>query len=463
MGDGVPDPPLPPAGEPPRAAQPLDNVSIPPTKLGDLAKQIGYIYDYSDLDVMLEKLYGVRKITEWASTRVPPAEIALGVLNGLQADADLVGPFLAIVYRDKRCIEPLKGMIFAIARAVADTVAGVETQAGQIAQVLAAVHQQLPAEPALREALETYRNAYAGFSSAATRLLAYKSLHDSLQREQKRRFSDLDIAAATADTDPESRIMLDEFVEMLDDVLLRIDDAMSGLVADEQDAQAFWITEIRAARQQIRQGLEDKDNGSVGIGLAMVHRVIHEQPWQLNHHIVQVLGGLPLSALRDALGAASEVGGGPAAQLGQASKQVEALRLHLSERVKEHAIWQRADYALQSVGRQVAAGAGLNTATLGNLWGGLKRIIRSLIASEPNEPSTKEIQEKSDLFDDAWAVYAGGAEIDAEARVEARLWLAQRFYSYRNAVINRFYQVDRRLMADCKAVARLGVPVDALL
>ncbi|SFD27911.1 hypothetical protein SAMN05428997_12331 [Bosea sp. CRIB-10] len=463
MGDGVPDPPLPPAGEPPRAVLPLDGVVIPADEAGTLAKQIGYIYDFNDLDVMLQKLYGVRKIAEWASPRISAAEIAFEVLNKIQTDPDLVGPFLAIIYRDKRCVEPLRGMILRIAPKVTITDANVDAQAGAIAQALAAVLQQLPGAPALREALATYSNAYAGFSSAATRLLAYKALHDCLHREQKRLFSDLDAAAATADTDPESRIMLDEFVEMLDDLLQRISDAMSSLSADEQSGQSYWVADIRDAREQIRQGLENRDNGSVGIGLAMVDRVVHERPQQLNHQIIQVMGSLPLSALRDAFGAAAAVGGGPAAQLGVASDKLEALRLRLTERVKEHAIWQRADHTLQSVERQIAAGAGLNPVTLMNLWGGLKRIVRSLIAPEPEEPSTKEIQEKSDLFDDAWAQYALNVGAAEEERARARLWLAQRFYSYRNAVINRFYQVDRRLMADCKAVARLGGPVDALL
>ena len=170
---------------------------------------------------------------------------------------------------------------------------------------------------------------------------------------------------------------------------------------------------------------------------------------------------LPLPALRDAFGAAAQVGGKAAEQLGQASHQVEALRLRLNERVKEHAIWQRADYTLQRVSRQVTLGTVPDPTTLANLWLGLKRIVWSLIASEPDDPSTKEIQEKSDLFDDAWANYAGNT--DPIARTKALPWLEARFYSYRNAVINRFYQVDRRLMADCKAVARLGVPVDALL
>lgn len=463
MGDGVPAPPLPPAGVPPRAAQLLADVSIPPTKLGDLAKQIGYIYDYSDLDVMLEKLYGVRKITEWAPTRASAFEIALGVLNGLQTDPDLVGPFLAIVYRDKRCIEPLKGMILGIAPAVTTTDAGVDVHAGGIAQVLATVGLQLPTDVVVRQSLNSYKTTYEGFSFAATRLLAFKGLHDCLHREQKRLFSDLDTAAGKADVDPESRMMLDEFVEMLDDLLLRIDAAMSSLGVEDSSSQSFWVAEIASARDQIRQGLESGDNGTVGIGLATVDAIVHERPRQLNHQIIQVMGSLPLPALRDAFDAASQAVGVTAVQLGQASRQVEALRLRPSERVKEHAIWQRADYTLQRVERQVTAGAGLNPVTLMNLWGGLDRIIRSLIASEPGEPSTREIQEKSDLFNDAWDDYSLDAGTDAEARTKALLWLVQRFYSYRNAVINRFYQVDRRLMADCKAVAQLGQPMDAFL
>ena len=49
----------------------------------------------------------------------------------------------------------------------------------------------------------------------------------------------------------ESRMMLDEFVEMLDDLLLRIDAAMSSLGVEDSSSQSFWVAEIASARDQI--------------------------------------------------------------------------------------------------------------------------------------------------------------------------------------------------------------------
>lgn len=440
---------------------PLAAVAIPPAATNQFVDAIGAIFEFDDLAIVLAKLYNRSWIDDVANRGSPKNQMIQAVLLGLEKDPDLVGPFLGLLYRDGRCVDPLRKLINDLVPNIEAALVDAAKQADAIGEALQRMQQHLVDEN-VRTAVRNSKRAYEDFSSAAVRLLIYKSLHDYLQKEQKRNFPNLYIDAARAAIDPESRQEIVAFAGFIGDLLDNIDERLNGFSSvDDRQNQARWVDELREAHQQMRTSLGNDDKLGAITALTAVEQILREEPGRLNGQIVVVMGSLPLIALRSALVEAATAFPPDSADLLRAAQLVDGLRLQLTERVNEHALWQRADRILWKVEQEIARGAGFNADVLFSLWTGLKRQVFNLVRGEPNNPSTIAITKYSDIFDDAWVTYSGARAPDEV--VKARAWLPTRFFDYRLEVINRFYQIDRNLKRDCAVVAAIGGSIDSLL
>lgn len=446
----------------PAGRTPLASIVIPHSQMTEFTDAIAPLFAFDDLAIVLAKLYNRNWIDDVANRFDPKNQMVQAVLLGLARDPDLVGPFLGLLYRDGRCVDPLRALILRLAPDIETALADAASQVGGIGEALRSMQGYLTNE-SLRNAVRNSIQAYSGFSAAAGRLLIYKSLHDSLQKEQKRNFASLYFDAARIATDPISYQELVAFSGFIKDLLENVDERLEEFSAEERQNQTRWVDELDDAHTQIRNSLNSGDKLGVMTALAAVEQVLREEPVHINGQIVVVMGHLPLKALRDALVEAADASPDQAAQgLLRGAQLVDGLRLRLTERVNEHTLWQRADRLLWKVEQEIAKGAGFEADILFDLWTGLKRQVSNLVRGEPDNPSTLAIIKYADVFDDAWVTFSE-SRADAARASKARAWLPTRFLDYRLEVINRFYQIDRNLKRDCAAVAALGGPIESLL
>ena len=419
------------------------------TLLRPLGELIGDSFEKPELDGVVRISTGAGLFKEFATDTVPMRQIAIQLLQALEARGE-VSPFLRAVLKARPALHSLHDLVGQACPDALNSEPSLIAQVGPVVTSIEEIGRSLD-DPGVRKAISDWSSDLGQVAHALELLAAYKTLHDCLHRLQLQQFRQVVDAAKRFATEPTDFVLLDSCVTEIKHECSDARDAAAALPDGPtgRGSELVWIEALENAARGLSAALDGLDAGGASVCVRQFRQVIRVEPFRLNRLLTLTADALPLdpliAALRRVLAA---VAAGQQPALAAGLDALVRLAPALRGRVAEHRQWQDAENMLWMVEELLGAPDALEQFAL--LWPNTRGQVAALCRLEPEAEWAMDMEQSSARLDQAVAA--------ADA---LRLRLV--FQRYRSLTLFRFFQVDKALRAQCSATVAIAEPLRALL
>jgi len=243
---------------------------------------------------------------------------------------------------------------------------------------------------ALTEALRPFVADFYAIHEQLDLLRDYKDLHDQLHELKLNVFAPIEDDLEALREDDRSLIVTTSRYDLkFWRIISRLREI--GDRAHVPAAHYSWITDLKAAHNELKMGVQNANASQIRWALELMRPVIDTQPMSINTRLADVAAGLKLSRLSnafEAVVAGQDANGLPVASrelLNQGIAALGAVQRMLTTLVQDHTDWQRIEIALLGAEQLLAS----NTLDrFGWRWRSLSLQLQGAIgpALEQNQP-----------------------------------------------------------------------------
>ncbi|MER9240904.1 hypothetical protein [Mesorhizobium sp. M0633] len=438
---------------------------IPPAIYEPIYKAIGDIFSFDDLNIVVYKCLGERRINDYANEDDPRWQVARDVIDGIERD-EATKFFLSEILFDKRCDAYLTSLIYKVDPQIKAAERNLKARVEALDEDLRKTKDALT-DDAARRSLKDSSATFANFSVAVGVLQIYKFLHDALHLLQVRRFVDLRDAVETMDDDHAAEGRLRDFQNGMRECVVLARKAAARLPIDVRPQETLWIDKLdQRAVEELRTAIDGMDIPSARIALRIAAKLIESESSRLNGLIFLSASNLPLKALAAGLENAANIAPLVKLPLLSTANSANLLAATLQSHVVEHGLWQDVDDTLWAVDVLLTEAGNDILKILSEEWLNAEAVVLNLVRPSADEVWALDILKYGERMKEA---LSGAIELAATPAVtEADLTdaidgLILRYGDFRYEVRFRFFVIDQLLMSDCEEIVKLRTSVNAVL
>ncbi|MHC2585374.1 hypothetical protein [Bradyrhizobium diazoefficiens] len=427
------------------------------TQRETLRNGIGDAFDFHDLDLVVEKCLGSRRINDVTADGQPTRLIALACIDLMEQEKVTVA-FMQFIVGSPKCPAKLASDAIAIFPEL-------QTVGKPFNDIVTTATTSL-ADNAVRIADQlTDRIAIQKLADSIAELKCYKSLHEALH--QIRLSARPELPDGGTLIDPEFRREVRQFVAVLRTSSIKANDALNELpvASPQRAAQQPWINMIRDCAARLQSSLAASDIVATELALDVTARTIDPLPDQINKRIFEIAKQLPLEALLEGLGRALGAEAGPAAEaLRQAIEAIGALRLALLTRVMEHSRWQDTDNALFSLDTTFKQATTEAFKKFTRQWPPTRKQLQALIEAESRSEWASELRQSAGDVDHALGrvEQSFGSPPATGSENLFRSIMFDPYEGLRLIAQTQFFSVDSALKQNCMELLRIQAPLTTI-
>lgn len=434
---------------------------IPSNLIDGVAKGVGDVFNFPQLDAILYRCTGGHKINGYTNDRLPRWTIARNCIDGAEKDGIIV-LFLAYILDALPTSTPLYALVVQAVPEAKNALTEVKAQLEDVKTGLERTRTLLD-DPAARSTIVQYKETLEGVQNGISLLDGYKGLHDCLHLLQIKQISLLIASTAAIASDD---VQYDALREYKDQVRTQVQSArgVAERLPDEptlRSVETKWIDELETAAKFLQKSLDDRNPSMAKIGIIKMSRVLQFQPPRLNDLILAAAKELPLQQLSAALSQLAPGSAQATAELANAQTALERLGQALRGRVGEHDIWQEIDKQIWVI-EQLLAETADQTDDFTAAWPDLKTPLRTMADLSPEAEWSRNVKNYSDRIDIELLRLQQLEAAPADAKPPKSM-LLNRFADLRSEARLRFFIVDQQLKRDCELLVGIGAPVKGIL
>jgi hypothetical protein len=439
----------------------LATARIPPSLIDGIAKGVGDVFNFLQLDAILYRCTGKHEINGYTNDKLPRWTIARNCIDGAEKDGIIV-LFLAYILDALPASAPLYVLIVQALPEARDALPEVKAQLDDLKTGLERTRVLLD-DPTARSTIVQYKETLEGVENGISLLDGYKGLHDCLHLLQIKQISLLIASSATIASDD---VQYDALREYRDQVRTQVQSArgVAERLPDEptlRSVETKWIDELETAAKFLQKSLDDRNPSMAKIGIIRMSRVLQFQPPRLNDLILASAKQLPLQQLSVALSKLVPGSAQGATELTNAQTALEKIGQALRGRVGEHDMWQEIDKQIWVI-EQLFAETADKIDAFTAAWPDLKTPLRTMADLSPEAEWSRNVRDYSDRIDIELLRLQSleGAPADGKRPKSSLLNL---FAELRSEARLRFFIVDQLLKRDCELLVGIGAPVKDIL
>ncbi len=433
---------------------------VPPEFFASVCNAIGDRFNFAQLNAIIYRCAGDRRINSYANEIEPPRVIAQKCVEGIEKDG-LSVEFFANVLTTLPEKDPLYALIVQAIPAAKTALPEIKTQIDSVLKGLEWTRSRLSVS-ATKDVLETSKTTLESVSRGISLLDGYKSLHDCLHYVQIKQFSILLSSVRASSIDDAQLEILREYQEQ---VRTSVDSArmIVGRLPNEPTLRLIetrWIDDLDTAISIYQKALDDQSSAAARIAILKLSRVLETEPPRLNNLIFAAAKELPLQALSNAL----QILGGDAGstELIAANIALKNVEDTLRSRVAEHDMWQQIDKGIWYLDKLFTQSANQIEDFL-VLWPEVKAGARTLGDLSQGAKWAANLKEYADRIEDALLLAMAPDSVAAKDPSRPKLPLARAFSAFRSEARQRFFVVDQLLKQDCSLLVGIGAPLKSIL
>lgn len=438
---------------------------ISPEQFESISNLIGDLFTFRDLDLILYKCSGDRKINDIAEKTWPPRQTARESLAFVEREGT-VKAFLSMILEAQPSNAELRARI---QRAMPELAAAARETKANVDLVVSSLNdtRQGLRDPAVRSAVATSRETLTTFASGVAVLDAYKNLHDCLHWIQVRRFYDLPTAASAMAADTAQVDKLKDFQVLLQ-TCVSLARPWAEMLPDDallRATELAWIDKLQTAADKFQEAVDDRDTPKTRLMLRVVALTLEREPPRLNALIFLIAKRLPVQELIAALDTAGALDPAAKSMLTGACEALREIRATLVRRVVDHHLWQDADDGLWALDRVFAQSGNDVFGPFSLDWPAAKFMVKDLAETARDSAWAKAIVKYSDRVDDALTRAEGETGADGQGSLPKAIRdeMYLHYIDFRHEVRLRFFLVDQLLKRDCTAIVAIGAPLQSIL
>ncbi|HMO56557.1 MAG TPA: CHAT domain-containing protein [Roseiflexaceae bacterium] len=333
-----------------------------------------------------------------------------------------------------------------IATPIETTIAAVGQSAGS---GLAALGELMQTQPAIRDAVFSFRADFQASGAQLDLLATYKDIHDQLHSlqfhcynqivQESRRLPDDDLAWENL---VDHELTLQGVIEQCRAIADRSEDV---------NAEIAWVNDLEQARQDLHTAIESMDLRQLKRAVRLINRVLTIQPSQVNMRLNAAARALRLRPLAQGLEVVRAGLPATALQLERVQQfevgvvALSSLSSELADLVESHDRWQALDFEL----RRIESLVDQDIEELDLSWPDIKQMATNLCQHVA----------------DGWAAaLLGDAEkLEAALEAEEATRVKHFFRRFRRQAGDRFYRIDVDLKRMCDELRKVGEPLASVL
>jgi hypothetical protein len=290
-------------------------------------------------------------------------------------------------------------------------------------------------------------------------LARYKALHDCLHILQLKHLRLLANAARLLRTDPSAA---ETIAEYLDQIRIQASNARTAAqhlpdTPGERDVEMGWVSALEAVVNGLHEALMTNDEKAAIASVYQLKAILRAQPARLDYLLVITARRAPLSKLVDTLQYVSEAVKNFDKSPPDLTNGIVAVQRLVPDQMgllAEHTAWQQVTSELWQADEALYLGNSDSLEEFQYVWQSLWNKVSAIIRSDPTSTWAVLLNQHASEFIKAFGL---PATPPVPAPVKARFSLFLRDAMF------QFYTVDKRLLAQCAEIIKIGEPLQRLL
>lgn len=435
-------------------------------RLGELTRLLCGAFDGPSIDMLVHVNYGASLYTEFVAPGLPLDQTVFRLLVALEMRGT---PEVLILMRAVLKARPnhaeIQGAVRRFYPQVIDPAPGIQDRVIQVTDSLVAF-RKLARDPALHALVVESRSELVRIAIEIDVLARYKELHDCLHMVQLKLYRQVTDAVRRFRTDFVSLGTLETYLVELRIIATDAREAATKLPNNPRvrGQEMAWVVVLEAVADDLRTAIEELDEQKAANALRKLKGLLRIEPFRVNQLLALTAQELPLDRLVDTLaraapaapsgGSAPPDPGDPLERIRRGVAGLQTLLPGLLGQVTEHWLWQEIEKDLWQAEESLRLGTPETLDEFWSLWPGVRDRVRALCGTDPAASWATDLARFAALFEEAFPAPPTPTD---PVRAEVSFTL------YRNAVMYRFYLVDKALKTTCDAVSTIGRPLDDLL